>query len=394
MTSKVKIVLRNPLNKSDTIDYTIESFNHKLSCDWIEALKKLLQSDKMLEKNYCFMGFPNTSRTLEYLCAQANESIKQINLFNMTETWTNAGLSPYVIEDYFVPDVVRFSDDYPIGFGNDHTALGLSIKHTAMNQLHNHFERLQGTVWGLSGYYKHADYDTKYAIRQLNNLCHEMETLILSQRKQRSIPEWVRPSQITTWLTADRYDLLDEHRDLFSINGYDRVFGGVYMHWTQIGKTLFEVFRDEGAPRLTIGDDPTDIRIGSGATCEAITSLKYYSGEFDIEWGNDVVYGGNQPWHTEEQDVFKHWLQKHEIDYNDPKLSLGYLPIGQVKIKESFGVENAQEVWKAMSPYLDIYKVEVDGISQTYDYCWSDPEYKQMQIDMLRPGYDYQMRNI
>jgi len=70
--------------------------------------------------------------------------------------------------------------------------------------------------------------------------------------------------------------LTDEHRQGFLTNGYDRVFGGVYMHWTQIGKTLFEVFRDEHAPELT------------ATVCEAITELKYFSGEFDVEWGKSV----------------------------------------------------------------------------------------------------------
>jgi hypothetical protein len=63
----------------------------------------------------------------------------------------------------------------------------------------------------------------------------------------------------------------------FVTNGYDRQFGHVYMHWAQIGKTLFEVWRDEGAPDLT------------DTVCKAINSLEYYSGEFDIEWGKDVT---------------------------------------------------------------------------------------------------------
>ena len=54
------------------------------------------------------------------------------------------------------------------------------------------------------------------------------------------------------------------------------------MHWCQIGKTLMEVYRDEGAPVLT------------DTVCEAITHLKYYSGEFDVEWGNDNLLTSNR----------------------------------------------------------------------------------------------------
>jgi hypothetical protein len=370
MTSKIKIVLRNPLKHSDQMDYTIESFDHELGRDWVTAHKSLLQSNKLLEKNYCFMGFPMTARDLDYLCGQLNQSIAIIN---------NSFPDYQIIEEYTPETVVDPMDDY-------------GPNHEVLNVLHNHFERLQGTVWNLSDWYKKGDYETKYAIRQLNNICHEIENLVRSQRKLRTMPRWVRPSQITTWLLADRYELKPEHREGFGTNSYDRVLGGVYMHWAQIGKTLYEVFRDEGAPKLNVGADPTDISIGSGTTCEAITALKYYSGEFDVEWGNNVVAGGLAPWHDADQEAFRNWLSDNGLDWKNNDLSLGYLPIGQVNLREAFGSEDGQEVWGILGNYLDIYKIEVDGISQTYEYCWSDTDYKVMQIDMLKPGYDYQRR--
>lgn len=377
-TSSVKVVLRNPLNFADQIDYTIQAHDNPLARDWVEALKSLIARRDMLEKNYCFMGFPKTARTVQYLCDQLNAAVKQINGFFGSE---------YHIADYFTLENVT-TDVVPEG-----KLPGARYpNHDVLNVLHNHFERLQGTVWNLSDYYRRADYETKYAIRQLNNICHEMENLLLGQRHAITSPYWVRPSQITTFLNTKRYNLKDEHRELFVQNGYDRVLGGVYMHWTQIGKTLFEVFRDEGAPDLNIGDDPTDISVGAGATCEAINALKFYSGEFDVEWGNDVTLGGNRHWHNEEQAKFCIWLEKHGLDYQDPRLSLGYLPIGQVLLKESFGTEDYQEIWDMLSSHLDIYRIEVDGVSDTYDYCWSDPGYKQMQIDMMKPGYDYSSR--
>jgi hypothetical protein len=225
-----------------------------------------------------------------------------------------------------------------------------------------------------------ADYETKYAIRQLNNLCHEVETLILSQRKLVTEPDWIRPSQITTFLHAQRYDLRDDHRELFNINGYDRQFAHVYMHWTQIGKTLFEVFRDEHAPELT------------DTVCEAITELKYYSGEFDIEWGNDVVYGGAQPWHTAEQDQFREWLIKNNRDPQNTRLSLGYLPIGYIDLQSSFATDDPIKVREILGNYLDIYSIEVDGIVGTFDYCWNDSDYAEQQINRMIPGYDYSSR--
>lgn len=363
---EVKIVLRNPLKKSDTIDYTIETLDNALSVDWISALKGLLQNDRMLEKNFCFIGFPKTARTLEYLCSELMRHVDVINNF----------FSDYQIEEKFTPETISYREPYP----SNPDIVALHLNHNVMNILHNHFERLQGTVWNLSDYYKRADYETKYAIRQLNNICHEIEGLVLSIRKLETLPYWTRPSQITTFLQAERYNLTDSHKQLFLVNGYDRVLGGVYMHWAQIGKTLYEVFRDEGAPELT------------DTICEAITELKYYSGEFDVEWGNDVVYGGAREWHNQDQDRFKQWLIDNGKDPSDTSLSLGYLPLGQVKLKESFGTVEGEEIWDILSNYLDIYRIEVDGLIQTYDYCWSDDTYQQMQIDMMKPGYDYSSR--
>jgi hypothetical protein len=360
MTFGIKVILRNPLDKNDLVDYTIVPNDTALAQDWQQALHALLESNNLLEKNFCFMGFPKTARTLEYLCNELNQHTDTINRFFGNE---------YTIEETFTPENT-------IGF--DYAKNG--INHEVMNQLHNHFERLQGTVWGLSDYYKRADYDTKYAIRQLNNICHEMENLILSQRKLATDPYWVRPSQITTFINARRYDLKPEHREGFATNGYDRVLGGVYMHWTQIGKTLYEVFRDEHAPELT------------ETVCEAITELRYYSGEFDVEWGNNVVRNGGHPWHDKEQAEFEAWLIKNNRDPKDTNLSLGYLPLGQIDLQASFGTTDYKTIWDILGKYLDIYRIEINGATQQYDYCWSDNTYKQMQIDMMKPGYDYSSR--
>jgi hypothetical protein len=356
----VKIILSNPWDKKDTIDYDIVVADNVLAQDWLLALKEILHNRKHLEKNYCFMGFPYTARDLNFLTNSLNKHVNTINRFFD---------GTYQITENFIQSCWTDNSD-------------LGPNHEMFNLLHNHFEVLQGTVWDLSDYYKKANYETKYAIRQLNNICHELESYVLSQRKLHTVPYWIRPSQITTFLQAERYQLTDEHRKLFTVNGYDRVLGGVYMHWTQIGKTLFEVFRDEGAPDL---DD---------TICEAITELKFYSGEFDVEWGNNVVYGGSAYWHTAEQNKFRDWLSRNGKDYSDPKLSLGYLPIGQVDLQHSFGTTDAQEIWKILGTHLNIQAIEVDGIKQEYQYCWSDSDYENQQIEMMRPGYDFSSKYL
>ena len=249
-----------------------------------------------------------------------------------------------------------------------------------MNRLHRYFEDLQGEVCKLSPYYRLADYETKWAIRQLNILCHELEILVENLRDKKLSPEWQRPAQITTFLNASRYDLQDADYELFLKNRYDRELGGVYLHWAQIGKTQFEVFRDEHGADI------------DAATCSAINSLKFYSGEFDIEWGRDVIENKHK-WHAQEQRLFREWLSRNGMDYNDPKLSLGYIKIGQVNLEKSFGTDDFFKIIEIISKHLDIYQIRADGATGTFDYVWSDDNYKQMQIDFLRPGYDWSAKH-
>ena len=377
---EVKVTLRNPLDKTDTLDYYIVPNDTQLAQDWITSLEKIVEQNLHLEKNYCFLGFPYSPRTIEFLCEQLNKYVEVINQFNFTDVWENAGLGRYVIFDHYCIDHVRWPAQYGVKPGvrdkkeQARFYVGLNPKDKVMNELHNHFEVLQGTVEHPSKYYELADDNTKYAIRQLNNLCHELENKILSDRKLITNPEWVRPSQITTFFNVERKHLTDEHRQGFLTNGFDRKFGHVYMHWSQIGKTLMEVWRDEEAPDLT------------ETVCEAITHLEYYSGEFDIEWAGDVVNDNSCPWFQEELVRFENWLLKHGLDPRDPKLSLGYLPIAHVDLERSFGTTNMQDIWKQLGNYLDIYAIEVNGKRAVYDYCWSDSDFEQQQKKRL--GYE------
>jgi hypothetical protein len=360
--NKVTVTLSNPLNKTDTLDYVINVNDTPMGQRWFTALQDVVQRNLYLEKNFCFLGFPDNPRDINFICDELNKACNQINKF-----FDGA----YYIDEVYTPAFIQQAD--------------LGPNQPAMNLLHNRFEILQGTVNSLSGWYKRADYDTKFAIRQLNNLCHEAESLMLSQRKKVEAPDWIRPSQITTFLNCPRLEFPDEYRTDFSEARYNRLFGEVYLHWTQIGKTLFEVYRDEQG---------VDI---DQATCDAITHLRYYSGEFDIEWAQDVVYGGPHPWHTREIDGYREWLARNNFDLDDPQYNYGYHPVGQVDLQKSFGTTDFREIWPVLSRYLNIHGISTDdgrgGVLRTiYPYAYTDSDYAQQQIERLKPGYDYSSR--
>jgi hypothetical protein len=348
--------------------YTIDVYDTPLGLRWIDALADNLRNKKILEKNFCFLGWPLSKRNLQFLVKELNKSIQTINDFKFEPEYKKI--------NFFKSEDFQHSDKLPIG----KLKPGLKLKHEACNLVHRYFEELQGTSWKLSPYYKQADVQTKYAIRQLNNICHEIETWVMSYRKYVSDPDWVRPAQITTFLNAPRKPLLDEDFELFKQNRYNRELGGVYLHWSQVGKTLYEVYRDEGAPKMT------------ETLCSEVNHQKFYSGEFDIEWGRDICED-DAHWHRSMIDGLKKWLAENDYDWNDPKLALGYIKLGQVNLKKSFGAgKSFQDIFEIMSENINITKIKIDtkNVSAECDYPYSleDDGWKQLQIQGLKKGYE------
>ena len=93
---------------------------------------------------------------------------------------------------------------------------------------------------------------------------------------------------------------------------------------------------------------------------------------------------------------FKDWLKNNNYDWNDPKLALGYIKLGQVDLKRSFGTENFLEIYKQLSNNLNITKIEViEGQTTDCDYSYSleSPDWQQIQMESLKKGCEsYSMR--
>ena len=353
--------------------YYFQVYDTPLGHKWLEALKDNLKKQRILEKNFCFLGFADSKRDLKHLVRELNESVAQINSFEFSPAYQK--IHPFSEDDF------QYSGNLPIGSainGDIKKTLGKRLKHEACNTLHRHFEELQGTAWRLSQFYKQASIETKYAIRQLNNICHEIEGWVQADRSAVFEPEWVRPSQITTFLNSPRYDLSDKDYELFKENRYDRELGGVYLHWSQVGKTLYEVFRDEHAPKMT------------DALCSEINHQKYYSGEFDIEWGQTVTE--QQDFKKEEMDQYRSWLKDNGYDWEDSKLSLGYIKIGQVDLQRTFGTKaTIIDIHNTMNENLNITSIRTitgPSIECDYPYSLDSDDWKQIQMEGLKQGYE------
>ena len=369
-TEKNNFLFEKIIIEYDHKKVKVDVYDTPLGKRFLEALRDNLVKKKILEKNFCFLGWADAKRDLNFLCYELNKSIEQINSFTFNPPYEK--IHPFTSDDF------QYSATLPIGRDRDGHFPGLKLKHEACNLLHRYFEELQGTAWQISNFYKQADADTKYAIRQLNNICHEIESWVLSYRKSKVDPDWIRPSQITTFLNAPRYNLHDEDYDLFKQNRYDRELGGVYLHWSQVGKTLYEVFRDEHAPKMT------------EALCSEINHQKYYSGEFDIEWG-DTITEETHDFKKEEMDRYRAWLKENYYNWENPELSLGYIKIGQVDLETSFQNRPFTSIYDVMKDNLNIKNITIRGVEihqNDFPYTLDSKDWKQIQIEGLKRGYE------
>ena len=340
MLDQIEIDLRG----ADNLTLYINVADNSLSRKWLAALNDIIRSDLHLEKNYCWMGWTESPRTAEYIVGQINASIAAINSANLG----------YIIDDQFtVEDTIQNN---------------LDVDHERMNWLHRYFEDLQGHSGHMSPYWQQADGTTRWHIRQLNLLCHEYESLVLSMRKVMQAPEWRRPSQLMCWLKAPRFSLDTEDYELFGVETLNRKMGGVYVGVNKaVSKAHWEVFCDEG-------------RSVDELVTTSLRSQTEAAGDFDIEWARDP---GAYPWQIKKIAEFRTWLTDNGFDPNDKSLTIGHPQVAQVNLSKTFGTLDYNQIWQQLAKHLDVYKIRTGDAEATYEYRWSDTDYAEQQIRRL-----------
>ena len=343
---EIQITLRSDRGTYHNI--WINVADNSLSRKWLAALNELLKNNNHLEKNYCWLGWTESVRNAEYICEQINRSIAAINNSSLDY---KINCKPYTIQNTIAADY--------------------GVDHERMNWLHRYFEDLQGWSGGISNHYNAADPATRWHIRQLNLLCHEYESLVLSMRKLKYAPEWRRPSQLMCWLRAPRFMLEEEDYELFGIETINRTLGGVYVGVNKaVGKHHWEVFNDEGR----------DSRVGELVT-SSLRRQTEAAGDFDIEWARDP---GAFTWQIKKLREFREWLAANNFDPEDKSLTIGHPQVGQVDLVRSFQSTDYKDIWNTLSQHLDVYKIQTSDAEATYNYRWSDLDYMQQQIEVLK----------
>ena len=335
----------------DDLTVYVDVYDSGLSRKWLTSLNNLVANNYHLEKNYCFFGFADGPRDKTYLIDQINASIKAINEKNIG----------YQIEDHFELNSI-FN--------------GSKINHKKFNNLHRYFEDLQGVSGRMSPYYTVADGEIRWHIRQLNGLCHELESWALSWIKKQTAPEWQRPSQLMCWLNSPRFTLDNEDYELFGIESINRPTGGVFVGVNKaVGKHHWEVFVDEANYNPEHRTDQL--------TTTTLKSQTEAAGDFDIEWAQNPA---DSPWQTRNLNNFRAWLINNGFDPEDKTLTIGHPQVGQVNLIKSFDTENCQEIWLKLNTRLNVTAIRTSDAKITYPYHWSDSDYMATQIAALQQG--------
>ena len=91
-------------------------------------------------------------------------------------------------------------------------------------------------------------------------------------------------------------------------------------------------------------------------------------------------------------DQYRAWLKENNYDWEDPKLSLGYIKIGQVDLQRTFGSSATfKEIYETMTNNLNISNIKTMSkriIECEYPYTLDSDDWQQIQMEGLKRGYE------
>jgi hypothetical protein len=342
---KLALTFRHSQNKCEPITAYWNIRDNSLAHRWVDLLKhNILEGAHPLEKSYCLHGWCDSwdsdySRNLKFICNQLNKAIAQIN---------NSKLGYHIDLDFSV------------------TKLRSSQYRTLMNDIHHHFELLIGQVWNVSDWYRRADDATRDSIRQLNNLCHEIEQIVESiKSKNRSklinlLGLGTRQLNVSVSQNGKDFDGgYIENRTKWPIEAHEfdyfdfgNAWGDIELYYSQLGKPHKDAWMDNDN---FIHDDN-------------ISSTQYISGEFIVNFYPLFKRQTKLPWN------FRRWLKKNGFGI---ERRFGFAVVAEIDIKTT---KEKKQFIKELVKRDDLYQIALlDNaenviLERTFDYTWKDQE--------------------
>jgi len=347
----MKLVIEFRDTTGQTSPYTVK-FKIKdtvLAQHWTRLFThNFFENSHPIEKTYCLQRWQSTwetnyGRSLRYICNKLNENINIVNEYMTPLGYTHINL-------HFTLEKIQ-SKEY---------------RHM-MNELHHHFEVLMGPAWNVSEWYKKTPDDrSRTAIRMLNNLCHEIENIVSGIKQINYFKPFqmlgldIHPSLYMTvglnGVNSQGQYFLDKLKEEVSYSGFQDFqettkWGDVSLYYAQIGKTHRDVYHDN------------DTHIHR----ENISSHKIVTGEFCVHLN---------PFGNRLSRSFKRWCKKHDFDYKDKTLGIGFPVVAEIINPES----SKRALEQKLRKLNDVYRISLEDDSghtinsRTFDYTWQEEE--------------------
>lgn len=274
---KFKINFKNDKNQIYNLDFVV--YENDISKRWFDTLvKQVFRNNKIYETDR-FYGFPNELWNEEKIILELNYCINKININQ---------------------EVIK------------HKAyVGMPQEH--LNCLHHYFENLRGSILYPSNFWLNSDQTVKNALTRYNIIIHRAEDFYHNQKSKK-----LSPRIVCTFLNKKRYKLYDSDYKYFTLL---RKFGEVYINYCEVGKPLYDVYKDRDD---IVGEDN-------------IRPLKYYSADFRVHFHEkskkDVekfLTGMNVWWDDNFDYLFAKGFYK-----NDPANAIGNIPVAKLDTKLS-----------------------------------------------------------
>jgi hypothetical protein len=255
-------------NKEETLTLKFEAYTHSTAKKWYQELINQLQRNSNIKENNRLYHFPNETWSLENIILELKKRADIINQYK-----------------FYIPEA-----------GN----IDISINQNLLNILHKYFEEMRGGILNPGEYYVTAPQEIKQAIEDYNVLIHRTENKLNT----------VRPRIVLTFCDKFRNALTDDDYDNFSL---DVKFGEVYVNYCEVGKPLWDVFKDN------------DHIVGE----QNIRPLNWYSADM-------LIYFTDGSYRRRIAEFWRWWdnnatvLSKLGFVKHDKKLAIGHIPVAKL----------------------------------------------------------------
>jgi hypothetical protein len=293
---KFRVMFTNEQGGEYALEY--KTYDTDIAQRWSQLLEHQVMTDSSVYEKDRFYNFPDNTWTEEHIVNELNACIDVLNQ-------ANAGIA-------------------------ERAEVGMS-QHL-LNVLHHHFENLRGGVLSPGSFWAGANGETKAALERYNVLIHRAENYYNTGAREQHFPRVV-----CRFNNRERISLEDADYAHFTLA---KNFGEVYINYCEVGKPLYDVFKD--------GDDV----VGE----DNIRPLRYYAPDFAL------YFHHTQPYKVDKflADMDEWWDRNDNylgalgFTKGDPKNAIGYIPVAALT-----EIHDIDEVINNLVTHQNIDRVEI-----------------------------------